>query len=250
MDDLQLFIKSVPRGKGLPYLEHYPASADLFPSELKDNAYPDGVLPVPVDMSEMATVLGSSKMRGRPQSKNTDKSHKWLQNIPEEHRSVVMAAIKKEALPISTPALPSSGSDSKPAPIADTFRFNNPPAIVPTTKVKHEPNDEDDNDEVDEDDDCDDDIADPNTIDDLERTFLAARSGVRAKHKRDLKKRPAASEDVTAKERPAAAVDVMRRPATAVAVMKRPSAALRKKPASGLVKSLIVKNHSWKKRPL
>ena len=29
----------------------------------------------------------------------------------------------------------------------------------------------------------DDDIADPNTIDDFERTCLAARSGVRAKHK-------------------------------------------------------------------
>ena len=28
--------------------------------------------------------------------------------------------------------------------------------------------------------------------------------------------------------------------------MKRPSAALRKKPASGLVKSLIVKNQTWK----
>ena len=246
MTDLQNFIKSVPRVKGLPYLEHYPASADLLPSAIKDNAYPDGVLPVTVDMAEMATVLGSAKMRGRLHCITSDKAPKWLRNIPEEHRSAVMAAIKKGAPPISSPALPPSGSNQTPAPIADTFRFTNPPVIVPTTKVKHEPNDEDDNDEVDEDDDDDgdDDIADPNTIDDFERTFLAARSGVRAKHKGDLKKRPAASEDATAKGRPAAAVDVMKRPATSVAVMKRPSAA--KKPASGLVKSLIVKNKSWK----
>ena len=181
MDDLQSFIKSVPRRKELRYLEHYPATAQLLPSEMKAEAYPDGE-PVSVDIPELAGVLRSAKMRGRPQPKHAEKSPKWLSSVPAEMRPTVMAALQGATKPKTTPttsdaskpeltapALPSTGTEMN----ADVFRFQAPPAMKPAAPPATEPADPGDDDESEE--------ANANTIDELEQSLLDARSGVRAK---------------------------------------------------------------------
>jgi hypothetical protein len=255
MDDLQTFIKSVPRRKELTYLEYYPSSADLLPAELKMHAYKSSELPVTLDIPELATVLGTAKMRGRPSAKRADKEPKWLQNVPEEHRKSVMAALKgatksdSNTLPDATSmsaasntpaaaagmssAIISHGSYATPAPVADCFRFQAPPSIKPESqKMKAEPTIEHDGTESDHDDK----IAGPNTIDDLEKKFLAARSVSRAsKPKGNPKKRPAAAN---------AGKPAMKRPAAAA--VKAASKAVKKKP-SGALKSIPgLKGATWK----
>jgi hypothetical protein len=246
MDDLQSFIKSVPRRKELPYLEFYPTSADLLPSELKTHAYKDGELPCSLDLPELASVLGTTKMRGRPSPKKADKDPAWLQNVPEEHRKAIMTALSGSSKSYGTsptaastmsttstmPAavMPSAfidhGSNVKAAPVADCFRFQAPPAIQPASqKTKDEPNIDPDDSENEQNDQ----IADPNTIDELEKKLLAARKGSRAK------KIPAATN--TGKKE-------MKRPAAAA--VKAVSKKVAKKPAGAIKAVPGIKNATWK----
>ena len=137
MDDLQVFIKSVPRPRDLPYEEHYPASPDLLRAKLKKHAYGNAPLPASVDMPELAAVLGSAKMRGRPTHKGAaSKAPKWMNAVPAEFRGTVMEALKsstsassKATLPL-TPEVPGASSGSTPQqPVftTDAFRFHAPP---------------------------------------------------------------------------------------------------------------------------
>ena len=248
MDNVQDFIKSVPRRKELPYLEHYPISAEHLPSEIKDHAFNSGELPVTLDIPELATMLGAARMRGRSHNKKKpDKAPKWLSGIPEEHRATVMAALKSHKDTAATPpttshasmhaathgatSLSSSGSAS--THIADTFRFQNPPSLKREIPVKTEARSDHGSDSEP------DNVASLNTIDDLESSMVAARSALRAMKKADKKagtmKRPAAAKKAAAKP-------VSKKPAAAAAkVHSGPN----KKPAAAK-KAVCIKTATWK----
>jgi len=227
MDQIQAFIKSVPRRKDLPYLEHYPVTADLLPVELKRHAFASE-LPANMDIPELATVLGTCKMRGRPTTKRLqDKAPKWMNNVPQEHRHAVMAALRSASNGTDTAPAAASSENSLStadhpskaalvtAPIADCFRFQAPP-MINAAPVAQSADDED----------CDpDQTADPNTIDDLEMALIGA---VADRKKGSSKKSPTKA-----------------RPAAASSALKRPAAANMKRPATS---SLMHKTHvgTWK----
>lgn len=216
MDNLQSYIKAVPRNKELEYIEHYPASAELLTPKFQAIAFPDKNIPVPVDLPELDNILAGNKMRGRKASKNHPSIPKWLEHVPEEHKSSVMLALKKSSSSASISSLPDSPTPEKPTPpsmSADAFRFTAPPAIE-NAKMKSdatskgEPMGVDDTDSDDEADG----VACSNTIDDMEKTMIAARSGLRAK----IMKRPAAAKSVL-KRKPASSTSstaVQKKPAT------------------------------------
>jgi hypothetical protein len=234
MDQLQTFIKSVPRRKELPYLEYYPVTADLLPDELKRHAF-NSELPVNVDIPELATVLGTSKMRGRPTGKRSqEKVPKWLSNVPEEHRHAVMTALNfkahvTERAPAATSsdnnlpvAAPPSTAGPTTAPIADCFRFQAPSQIkaAPLTQSV-----DDADDEVDQ-------TADPNTIDDLELALVGALSA----------RKTSASKRAPTKGKPAAAnTALMKRPAAAAAKVREANFPM------GLLKLLLPKTATTNK---
>lgn len=230
MDDIQSYIKAVPRRKDLTYIEHYPASAELLPPDIQQHAFPDGVLPVVVDLPELDTVLGSAKMRGRSTSKRPGKIPKWMENVPAEHRDAVMAALKvspgSQSTSSSSAANPSVLSATQSIPpqhkpqTVDAFRFQSAPlikqhtvddALIMDTKPD---TDETDSDSVD------DKVASANTVDDLECKMVAARSSLRAGNPKKMK-RPAAAHEKVAKEKTSASAS-MKKPA---AVMKKPASA-------------------------
>ena len=70
VEDLQIFIKAVPRNKDLSYIQFYPATADGLDEVTKRHAYGTD-LPVELDMSKLASMLNGTKMRGRGQAKTT-----------------------------------------------------------------------------------------------------------------------------------------------------------------------------------
>lgn len=255
MDDLQAFIKSVPRHKDLPYLTHYPATAQLLDAEVKAVSYPEGE-PVAVDIPELSGVLGSTKMRGRPQSKHAEKAPKWLSHVPADMRSAVMGALKDLTKPgkTSTTSEPSNPALSVP-PLAeaakqislDTFRFQAPPALKPAKSAAPEVKTHEDDDEENETEDekSDSEEAGTNTIDELEKTMLSARGKARAV-KKDKKK---GSEAIM--KRPAGVVKrpagVLKRPAGVVKPqpVKKEEPTTKKKPAAAAGKC-VPKNATWK----
>lgn len=216
MDNLRAYIKAVPRNKELEYIEHYPASAELLPPKFQATAFPDKNIPVPVDIPELDNILAGNKMRGRKASKKHASIPKWLEHVPEEHKSSVMLALKKSSSSSSNSSIPDSDTPEKPTPpsmSADAFRFTTPPAIE-NAKMKSEATPKGDPmgvDGSDSDDDADG-IACSNTIDDMEKNMIAARSGLRAKNM----KRPAAAKSV-----------LMKKPASSTS-----SKAVQKKPAT------------------
>ena len=88
MDTIQGFIKGLSRVAEIPYIEHYPCSAQELPNSIKDRAYAPGELPVEVDISELNIVLGDNKMRGRKKDRVPD----WLQHVPEAYMGCGHAA--------------------------------------------------------------------------------------------------------------------------------------------------------------
>jgi hypothetical protein len=127
MDKIQSFLKASPRKSRLPYVEHYPCSASMLPTEIQESAYPDGVLPVDVNIPELAVILGDARMRGRSSSKAAPA---WLQHVPDEYKALVMSQINR------TRGSPSASPDrdlplrASPAPAtaaalpgADVLRF-------------------------------------------------------------------------------------------------------------------------------
>ena len=64
MDRIQTIIKTQRKDKAMPYIESYPHAADTLPDQIKSHAYPNG-LPVVVEIPELTSILGDSKMRGR-----------------------------------------------------------------------------------------------------------------------------------------------------------------------------------------
>ena len=204
MDDIQSYIKAIPRRSDLGYLEHYPVSANLLPSDIQQHAFPDGVLPVVVELPELDTVLGAAKMRGRNTAKRPGKVPKWMENVPAEHREAVMAALKvspcagSKSVPSSDAVIPSACSVQGSTPASpqpqtvDAFRFSASPVIGKAKlqaelKMDEKPNTDDASD-TDEDK-----VASANTIDDVETKLVAARSGLRAS--KPKLKRPAASHE-------------------------------------------------------
>ena len=73
MEDLQTFIKAVPRNKDLSYIHFYPATADGLDDVTKRHAYGTD-LPVELDMEELASMRNGTKMRGRSQVETTSKT--------------------------------------------------------------------------------------------------------------------------------------------------------------------------------
>lgn len=233
MDAIQTFIKSVPRNTAIPYQGLYPINASLLPQEVQKIAWPNGEIPVELDLhSELSCVLGTAKQRGRP-STSTKKAKKpeWLTAVPEHLRDAVMTAVQGQQ-----PASGASGSTDKPqqgmslpsspapAPIADCFRFSaleakpaEPPAPEPGAEAGAE------EEEAEEE-------ADTNTIDELEQSMVNALRG-RAPG-RGARKRPAAA---------------MRRPASSTAnVAKKPAARATKVAQACSSKDPNVRKALWR----
>ena len=256
MDDLQTYIKSAPRPNDLPYVEHYPATADALQSELQKHAYGKGPLPVSVDLPELASVLGSAKKRGRDNPKGkTAKMPKWMNAIPEQHRLAVMNAFKASASGSSkgtSPDLPitpdtSQSTSQQPAQqptfTANTFRFQQPVKQEDKVQAKMEQNDDDEDEEEDDTEEEEgQDKPKPKDIHALEMTMLAARGKAKARAATN-KKRPAAASDAAVLKKPAARAKaaVMHKPAACADA----DAAISKKPA---VKTRVygIKNATWK----
>lgn len=224
MDDIQSYIKAIPRRRDLVYIEHYPVSANLLPSDIQQHAFPDGVLPVVVELPELDTVLGAAKMRGRNTSKRPGKIPKWMENVPAEHREAVMTALKvspgSKLVTSTDDAIPSacsvqgSTSASPHHQTVDAFRFSASPVIV-KAKLPAELNMNDKPDADEKSDTDEDKVASANTIDDVELNLVAARSGLRAS--KPKMKRPAAAHEQVAKP-------IKAKPAS----MKKPAAAMKK----------------------
>ncbi len=248
MDDIQKFIKSVPRKTELPYIAHYPASAVLLPEEIKKSAFPTGELPVEVDIPELATVLGNTKMRGREPEAKKQKVPDWLSNVPEEHRATVWKAMQSEQKGDASPSPKQPGPAPKAdfeipapaAPIADCFRFRAQPLTLPSADVptpKHDA-EQDASQAADargSDDDTGNGGATANTVDELEQQLVNALKARGSKG--STKKRPAAAAKSTVMKKPAAATGtVLKRPAAAAVAAggfeKKPAAAARKIPKS------------------
>ena len=102
MDKVQEYIKK-STNTGLPYIVEYPSSAQELPEALKKSAYPDGKLPPTVDIPELATMLGSNKLRGR---EKTTSNLDWLESVPEALRENV----KKQYMELSASNISSGGS--------------------------------------------------------------------------------------------------------------------------------------------
>ena len=248
MDDLQTFIKSVPRPKDLPYEEHYPVSADLLRDELRKHAYGNGPLPVSIDLPELATVLGAAKKRGRPDKKGSGpKMPKWMNAVPAEHRSAVMAALKSSTSASSNATMPLapevSNAGSMPAPsafTANTFRFQPPSQIKPEQLAakKEEPSDDQPPIKEESSDSESDEKVDPKTIDALEKKMVNARGKTRAA-KTKMKRPAAAGKNVLKKPASCAKAAVMK------SSMKAPKTSVSKKPASKTT-ALGLKNATWK----
>ena len=251
MDEIQVFIKSVPRPTDLPYEQYYPGTPDMLHADLKKHAYGKGPLPVSVDLPELASVLGSAKKRGRPDNKGkTPKMPKWMRAVPEEHRSAIMTALKsttsespKGTVPQAPAVSGASGSTHQPSAFtADTFRFQIPTVKPEKKTVKKESSDEED-DAPEGSDSESEENADPKSILEFEQKMLSARVKAKARAPKNMKKRPAAAS--------AAVKSVLKKPSACAkaAVMKSikeaPKTSVSKKPASKS-KPLGMKNAVWK----
>ena len=240
MSQLQTFLKAPPRKAGLPYLEFYPCSASLLPDSIQGSAYPDGELPVDVDIPALAMALGGAKMRGRSKTGGVPE---WLHHVPHEFRADILVAVG-----LGGAAGPSSGVKVEPSeqppvhqplPSADALRFKiiqpveSPDALAASKREPPSP----EFDPL-----CDGDahgddgaayvaellgmvppevpskVADAGSIEDMEASLLSAA----AMGKEDR---------VVGKKRPAAAADLKIGPPD-VGCMKRPAAAPKKRPAS------------------
>lgn len=134
MDKIQGFIKGLSRVAEIPYIEHYPCSAQELPNSIKDRAYAPGELPVEVDISELNIVLGDNKMRGRKKDRVPD----WLQHVPEAYRGVVMQqvlAAKRRRVGFSMDSMlltePVEPAQPTPLPSAHLLRGTSKPAQPP-----------------------------------------------------------------------------------------------------------------------
>ena len=203
MDNVQAYIKSVPRNKNIKYIEHYPATAELLEPELQRIIFADGNVPVPMQVPELDNILAGNKMRGRKAKKS--KSPAWVDGVPEEHRAAVLSVINKKASSSTSTSAPDVPQTPAPSPhdtvfTQGAFRFSARQHVKPEVAAKKEPagtalvaaedDDNDDDDSDDEDEDGTKNHASLEDVDALTANLLAARTKLRATAP---KKRPAAS---------------------------------------------------------
>ena len=257
MDSIQTFIKAVPRNKDIEYIQFYAATSELIPDAIKKVAWPNGNLPPELTLPELDTILGLSKMRGRPSpGTKKQKAPAWLDEVPEDRRDAVLAALHGQSSSSSNTAKPATQPVSKhtgntaphPVPIADVFRFQAPAPskAASATHMAKKNKDADDHDEdegeddgdaegnADGDDEVEDDDGDEPDLDEFERQLVQAVKARRAKGKAAAKAKAKAG-----------ASPVLRRPAS---VLKKPAAAKakaasQKKPAS---QKKVPKSSRWK----
>jgi len=112
MDKLQIMIKTQPENEELEYIVDFPATAEDLPAKHKKAL--GAPLPIGVDIPELDSILGGSKMRGRP--KNNAKDPPWmttiLATVPPANHGAVRAAL------LANCPLAADSSASK-VPIAD-----------------------------------------------------------------------------------------------------------------------------------
>jgi hypothetical protein len=232
MDTIQQFIKSVPRMSSLPWLEHYPLTAATLPDEIRSAAFPDGELPVELEIPELAMVLGSHKMKGRDSTKK--KAPDWLSSVPEDLRDTVLAAVQQGTVAspkegrskssgASTPSAIASVPSEAPAghmPVhtADVFRFAiaQQPAAPTQSATPTAETDPWEAEHANA-------LQDAKTIEELETNMVAALKGRRADAEAD-----------TVARKPAAATDALKkRPSSSIGThIKKPAAAARRVPKS------------------
>ena len=243
MTQPQTFLKAPPRKAGLPYLEFYPCSASLLPDSIQESAYPDGELPVDVDIPALSMSLGGAKMRGRSKTSSVPD---WLHHVPHEFRADILEVVGRggaasSGVKAEPPGSPPATQRHTPLPSADALRFKilqpeqSPGALA---ALKREPS------STDFDSICDgavlgcgdaandaeplglvppdvpSKVANAGSIEDMEASLLSAVE--------DLKATKAAAA-AAAKKRPAASAGLT---PPGGGCMKRPAAAPKKRPAS------------------
>ena len=94
MDKIQGCIKQfkTSSSKSLPYLEIYPRTVHELPEPIKAHAYKTECLPVEVNIKELDTILGNTKMRGRK------KEPDWLSQVPEHLKPQVKASLRQQGV--------------------------------------------------------------------------------------------------------------------------------------------------------
>lgn len=113
MNTLQKYVKSKARGSSkVEYITLYPPTAELLPSDIQKQAYPDGILPPEISWPELDTVLGVCRMKGGRLGSPQDKAKKpsTLPSKPQNEPAEI------------PPAMPS----------ADVFRFRADSKVVPS----------------------------------------------------------------------------------------------------------------------
>ena len=254
MDNVQAYIKSVPRNKNIKYIEHYPATAELLEPELLHIMFADGNVPVPMQVPELDNILAGNKMRGRKAKKT--QIPEWVKGVPDEHRAAVLAAINKASSSSTSTSAPEVPQTPAPSPhnavfTQDAFRFSARQHVKPEVVVKKEPADkcnadaapdEGDDDKDDSDGESDDGTgnhASAADVDDLTASLLAARNKMRANAAPPKMKRPAASMSM---KRPASATT--KAPPTITTTKAPPKI---KRPASCSKTKILPKNiGTWK----
>ena len=86
MGRLQRAIKARGKRDGFPYMLEYPKSAAGMPDKIRTSAYQDQTMPVDVDIPELHTILGGTKMR-----QHTGMS--WLTHVPAKMRPMLTQAM-------------------------------------------------------------------------------------------------------------------------------------------------------------
>ena len=223
MEILQGFVKHHKRGD-IPFIVDYPCSPSQLAPELASAMFPKG-LPVDVVIPELDGILLGARMRGR----RSESSTSWLQNVPSNRRAWVAEQLARESrrehAPRNGPCMSPCNVDQAAArldddvqlpvqqrrtvamlpwsmptkPIHDNHSYDHKPMVTSGEVPKQEAIDEPEVDKSDHD------VgpgATMNSVENMEKSLLAA-AALRDKSKGKEKKRATAA-NASAKKAPTA----------------------------------------------
>lgn len=118
MTTLQTFLQNSVRVPGVEFLAEYPPTAELLPDDIKQAAYGSGELPPELNLADLDTVLGGTKMRGGRRVSGKNKGKDEVPSVP----------------PLDAPTVLASAAASSVLPAADVFRFRADSKIIDEAK--------------------------------------------------------------------------------------------------------------------
>lgn len=121
MNTLQKYVKSGSPSK-VEYLVDFPPSAQLLPADVREAAFPDGILPPELNIPELDTVLANCKQRGE-----RGKSH-----LPQQGGKTTTKSSASNACAPGHDEL-----ESVPLPSPECFRLRADSRILPTAASSH-----------------------------------------------------------------------------------------------------------------